>query len=67
MSGCRFERLRAKNLMARTVKAGTTLEMAVPLDCYFTIGNSSAMEILVDGKPYPLEANARGIAKFILK
>lgn len=56
-----------KNLLAKIVKAGTILEMPVPLDCHFTIGNSEALEMMVDGEPRPLEANSRGIAKFILK
>ena len=60
--------IRGKNLVARTVNAGTTIDMLIPRGSHFTIGKTSAVEMSVDGEPYSFEQKGkRGIAKFILK
>ncbi len=60
--------IHGKNIVARTVKAGTTIDMLIPRGSHFTIGKTSAVEMSVDGEPYTFETKGkRGIAKFILK
>lgn len=59
--------IRGQNLIARTVKAGETVKMTIPRGSHFTIGNSRAVEMKVDGEPYVIgDTTRRGIAKFIL-
>ena len=60
--------IRGQNLVARTVKAGATIDMMIPRGSHFTIGNTAAVDMTVDGEPYSFETKTnRGIAKFILK
>lgn len=60
--------IRGQNLVASTVKAGTTVDMMIPRGSHFTIGNAAAVEMTVDGEAYSFdEKTNRGIAKFILK
>lgn len=57
-----------RNIVAREMRPGDDVEVEVPAGARFTIGNSAAASIRVDGQPYDLVSSTRnGIARFTLQ
>lgn len=57
-----------KRLVARELRAGDRVELTVPKDSRFRIGNAGAMRITVDGETYDFAHTVRsGVGSFVLQ